>query len=89
MFVESIGTLGATPPSGADDLGDRYANVLPGTRVAFRVALRNELFEREVDPQFFYLRVVLRGDGVTRLRETVVQIVVPSLDGEGCPVIDG
>lgn len=89
VFVESIGTLGATPPSGADDLGDRYANVLPGTRVAFRVALRNELFEREVDPQFFYLRVVLRGDGVTRLRETVVQIVVPSLDGEGCPVIDG
>lgn len=89
VFVESIRTLGATPASGAEDLGDRYAQVLPGTRVRFRVGLRNELFEREVDPQFYFLRVVLRGDGVTRLRETVVKIVVPSIDGEGCEEIDG
>ena len=89
VFVESIRTLGATPASGAEDLGDRYAQVLPGTRVRFRVGLRNELFEREVEPQFYFLRVVLRGDGVTRLRETAVKIVVPSIDGEGCEVVDG
>ncbi len=86
-FVTGVATAGATPRSGATDLGDRYEAVRPGTLVRFRVALANERFERGPEPQSYYLTVVLRGDGVTRLRETVVQIVIPSVAGEGCPDI--
>lgn len=89
-FVAGVSTAGATPRSGATDRGDRYEGVRPGTRVRFRVALANETFPRGPEPQSYYLTIVLRGDGVTRLRETVVEVVIPSLGGDGCPdVTDG
>ena len=84
QFVTGITTTGAVPASGATDLGDRYAEVRPGTRVGFRVGLANETIPRGPEPQVYYLTVVLRGDGVTRLLETTVQVVIPSLGGEGC-----
>ncbi|MEM9070548.1 MAG: hypothetical protein AAGE52_18730 [Myxococcota bacterium] len=83
-FVEEITTTGATPADGALDLGDRYESVRPGTRVRFRVSLANDRIERRAEPQVYYLTIVLRGDGVTRLRETTVQIVIPSIGGDGC-----
>lgn len=83
-FVTSIETTGATPPGGATDLGDEYLDVRPGTRVGFRVFLANERIERGPEPQEYTLTVVLRGDGATRLTETVVLVVIPSLDGRGC-----
>lgn len=88
-FVVGVETLGARPVSGASDLGDRYVDVLPGTEVAFRFILDNTRFPAEGTATSYFLTVVLRGDGVTRLRETVVEIVIPSIDGEGCPLVDG
>lgn len=83
-LVRSIVTTGARPADGAIDLGDRYQRVRPGTDVGFRVFLANERIERGADPVSYYLTVVLRGDGATRLRETRVQVVIPSIDGRGC-----
>ena len=83
-FVTGITTTGASPRSGADDLGDRYERVRPGTSVGFRVALANDSIERGDEPVSYYLTVVLRGDGVVSLKRTVVQIIIPSLGGEGC-----
>jgi len=86
-FVTSIETTGATPPGGATDLGDEYLGVRPGTRVGFRVFLANERIPRGPEPQSYTLTVVLRGDGVTRLTETVVLVVIPSIGGEGCEAL--
>lgn len=85
VFVERVEALSANPPSGATRLTDRFDNVLPGTEVTFRVYFLNELIERTDMVQRYRLQVVLRGDGVTRLKTTVVEVVIPSLDGEGCP----
>lgn len=84
-FVDGVQTAGARPRDGATELGDRYVDVRPGTRVTFNVILDNEDFPRTREPQVYFLTIVLRGDGVTRLRETVVQIVIPGDRGEGCP----
>lgn len=83
-FVRALETVRAVPRSGAVDRGDRFDEVLPGTRVVFRVLLQNELFPRGPDPQFYYLQIVLRGDGVTRLQTTTTKIVIPSNEGVGC-----
>ena len=87
-FVDGVRTLGADRASGATDLGDRYEAVQPGTRVRFRIGLANERIERGPEPQTYYLTIVLRGDGVTRLRETVVQVVIPARDGRGCESVE-
>ena len=83
-FVRGVETRGAEPASGAVDLMDRFAEVQPGTEVRFALLLANELLPRESEPQSFFLTVVLLGDGVTPLRETLVEVVVPSIDGRGC-----
>ena len=75
--------------SGAVDLGDRYEDVAPGTNVGFRVRLDNHSIAPGPLPQSYFLTLVLRGDGVTRLLELVVEVVIPALNGEGCPVADG
>jgi hypothetical protein len=84
QFVERVEALSAVPESGATRGADRFDDVVPGTEVTFRVFFANELVERTADPQRYTLRIVLRGDGVTRLSTTTVEVVVPSLDGEGC-----
>jgi len=83
-FVRALETVRAVPRDGAVDRGDRFDRVLPGTRVVFRVLLQNESFPRGPDPAFYYLQIVLRGDGVTRLQTTTTKIVIPSTDGRGC-----
>ncbi len=85
MFVRGIETVSATPADGAIRLGDRFVDVRPGTRVTFRVLLANGSIERGPEPITYRMTIVLRGDGVTRLSQTVVDVVIPSADGEGCP----
>ncbi|MGE0785141.1 MAG: vWA domain-containing protein [Sandaracinaceae bacterium] len=81
MFVTGIVAERATPSDGATNLGDRWVNVRPGTRVEFRLVLQN-LTEQQTDvAQHYLMRVVLRGDGVTRLTETVVDLVIPPIGG--------
>lgn len=84
-FVTGVETIAARPPSGAVQLADRFLDVTPGTEVSFRVYLANERIERTEEVQRYRLRVVLIGDGAARLRDTVVEVVIPSRDGEGCP----
>ncbi len=86
-FVTGIVTTGATPASGADDLGDRYERVRPGTRVGLRVMLANDTIMRGEEPIVYFLTIILRGDGVNNLKSTVVQIVIPSIRGEGCDAL--
>jgi len=84
-FVVGVRTIGAEPAGGAVREIDRYLDTRPGTRVHFAVDLANERFEVIERPQIFRLVVVVRGDGVTRLEELHVDIVVPGWDGRGCP----
>lgn len=81
QFVVEVIADHAEPASGAINLGDRFGDVRPGTVVFFRIILANELIPQTDEPQSFYLRIVLRGDGITRLEETTVQIVVPAIGG--------
>lgn len=83
-LVTRIVALRAEPADGATLLGDRFDDVRPDTRVTFSIELANARIERTGEPQRYRMTVVLRGDGVTRLSETVVDVVIPSLDGEGC-----
>ncbi len=84
-FVRDVRTLRAVPADGAINLGDRFETVRPGTRVTFRVLLQNELFPRGPEPRVMYmLRIVLRGDGVTRLQKTLVEMLIPSIRNETC-----
>ncbi|MBN8616090.1 MAG: VWA domain-containing protein [Deltaproteobacteria bacterium] len=84
MFVRGVETVSADPAIGAVQLADRFDDVRPGTRVTFRVLFANERIERGPDPIRYRLRVTLIGDGVTELATTVVDVVIPALDGEGC-----
>ena len=84
-FVTGVVAVAASPPDGAVVLGDRFGAVRPGTQVTFSIQLANERIERTSEPQVYRMRIVLRGDGVTRLSETLVEVVVPSADGRGCP----
>lgn len=83
-FVQQVIADRADPIDGAVNLGDRFEDVRPGTRVFFRILLFNELIPQTDEPQRFLMHVVLRGDGVTRLQETLLEIVVPSIGGRGC-----
>lgn len=87
-FVVGIDALSASPPEGAINRGDRFDEVTPGTRVTFRIRLQNETIERGPEPQVYRMTIVLRGDRVTRLQQTVVDVVIPALDGRGCPPVD-
>ncbi|HJL19306.1 MAG TPA: vWA domain-containing protein [Sandaracinaceae bacterium LLY-WYZ-13_1] len=81
LFVDEVVALSATPPDGAVNLGDRFADVRPGTRLTFQILLRNDEIPQTDEPQSFLMNVVLLGDEVTRLQETLVQIVVPARGG--------
>ena len=83
-FVVGIRAVSADPPSGATVLPDRFDDVSPGTRVLFSILLANERIPQIEIPQRYRMTVVLRGDTVTRLTETVVDIVIPADDGTGC-----
>jgi hypothetical protein len=84
MFVTEIQAFRADPPGGAIIHPDRFENVDPGTTVTFRIGLQNDMFPPSTEAQSYLLRVVLRGDGVTRLKTTIVQIVIPGIAGETC-----
>lgn len=83
-FLDRVVALSARPTDGAVNLGDRFADVAPGTELTFQILLHNEIIPQREVPTSFLLWVVLRGDGVTRLQETLVQILVPAIGGGGC-----
>ncbi len=84
-FVERVEAVEAVPADRAVVRSDHFEDVLPGTLVRLRIVLRNELLLPGPEPLRFPLRVVVRGDGATRLRSQWVDIVVPVEPGAGCP----
>jgi len=84
VFVSRVQALAASPADGALIEADAFRAVRPGTRLRFRLQFENDSIPRLAEPQRFYLRVVLQGDGITRLKETTVEVLVPSIDGVGC-----
>ena len=83
-LVASIAAVSASPASGATRRADRFDHVHPGTEVTFVVTLDNRSFPSSGPGREFVLRLVLRGDGVTRLLEEEVRVVVPGSTGAGC-----
>ena len=83
-FVTAIEAVRAEPPGGAMRRADRFDGVHPGTRVVFRIHLKNDLVSPTEEDQSFTFRIVLRGDGIARLKETIFEVVVPGRAGDGC-----
>ncbi len=81
MFVQRVIAESATPGDGAVIVGDRFNEVRPGTRVEFLFVLQNLRLVQTAEDQRFPMRIVLLGDGVSRLRELRVDIVVPRIGG--------
>lgn len=80
-LVSRVVADNAVPASGAQIVGDRFDDVRPGTRVEFRIVFQNLTVRQTDDDQVYFLNVVLRGDGISRLNETLVQIVIPRRGG--------
>ena len=80
-FVQEIVAFSAPPADGAVARGDRFDDVRPGTRVEFRILLANDRIPQTDVGQSFFLNVILRGDGINNLRETLVQIAIPPRGG--------
>lgn len=84
-FVERIEAVRARPAGSGRASGEHFDAVQPGTRVTFRVHLRNDVVPRAEFPQRLLFRITLRGDGAVRLDSRLVQAVVPALgSAEGC-----
>ncbi|MCA9609003.1 MAG: VWA domain-containing protein [Myxococcales bacterium] len=87
MFVDRVEAVSAMPASGAVRRADHFEDVRPGTRVNFRILLFNDAIPQTDVPQRFFLNVILRADGVTRLQETLLEIIIPPRGGEViCPL---
>jgi len=83
-FVERVVPVSATPASGARIESDRFVDVEPGTRVRFRLEVRNRFVRPAARRQVFGLRMTLREDGVAPLRSRVFEVVVPAEGDRGC-----
>jgi len=87
-LVESIVPLRAEPMSGIggiDDATGTFLDVRAGTEVVFQVRVRTGVVMPTTEPQEFLLDVQFRGDGRSNLGVRRVRIVIPALDGRGCP----
>ena len=86
-FVKQIVPVRAQPMSnvsGIDEDTSSFLGVIAGTTVVFQVTLKAEGAVRLDRPQRFDLIVRFIGDGRTFLGEQPIELVIPSLDGEGC-----
>ncbi|MBI2896882.1 MAG: hypothetical protein HYY06_25210 [Deltaproteobacteria bacterium] len=82
-FIVSIVPASAAPDdhvSGMDET--TFYDVVPGTIVTFTVTFQNDFVEPDDAAQIFHAVIVVRGNGVARLDERNVYVIVPSEDGE-------
>ncbi len=87
-LVDRVLALRADPPSGVEAIdreGGRFLGVRAGTRLSFALVVRNDRYPPGPEPVRLRLEVIFRGDGRTRLGSETVWIVIPAVDGEGCP----
>jgi len=88
MFVQAVTPVSADPMDGVasiDVAAGTFRQVRTGTRVVFKLTLRNGSVAPGAGPRTFPLEIVFRGDRRTRIGSTTIDIVVPGADGSGCP----
>lgn len=81
-FRASDGLKGAHPgQTYREKDAQTFYDVVPGTRVTFRVRFLNDVRRPKRSAEIFKALIVVRGNGVTRLDERKVYIVVPTSGG--------
>ena len=84
-LVSDIVVAAPVPASGARVVSAGYESARPGTRLSFTIRLRDPGLTPGPEPRRFRLEATLRGDGAVDLLRRRIDVVVPSLTGEGCP----
>jgi hypothetical protein len=83
-FIQSVTPVSAAPPEGCDHFDTTmFYGVIPGTIVTFQVTAYNDFVEHIATSQVFKCVLVVRGNGVARLDEHDVIIVVPARGAGG------
>jgi hypothetical protein len=93
-FLRAVRPIRADPEApagyerhdGATNAYGSFFGVVPGTTVVFDIEAYNDIVDEEESTQVFRLRIVGLGNGVTRLGDLLVVIVVPAELGE-IPII--
>jgi hypothetical protein len=85
LFVQSVTPLSADPPTGFASMdATTFYHVTPGTIVTFRVTAFNDFVPEGPTSQIFRCTLVVRGNGVARLDQHDVIVLVPA-EGAGGP----
>ncbi|MDD9940624.1 MAG: VWA domain-containing protein [Myxococcales bacterium] len=87
-FLAEVRPVATIPDVGAvlDPEAARILGVRAGTTVVFEVVLRADAVVPGESPQRFRVRLQFRGDEEIFLGEREVDVVVPSVTGQGCEV---
>lgn len=86
-LVERVEPVRAEPMSGVESIdvaGGAFRGVHAGTRVVFRILVRNDAIPPSPHARRFRLGIIFRGDRRTRLGEAEIVVVIPGTDGSGC-----
>jgi hypothetical protein len=84
LFIESVTPVSAEPPTGFSSMdATTFHDVIPGTIVRFRVTAFNDFVEETETSQVFRCTIVVRGNGVARLDQHEVIILVPARGAGG------
>jgi hypothetical protein len=84
LFIRSVETVSPDPPLGVSArTPTMFLGVIPGTIVTFRVTAFNDIVPEGPTSQVFKCLLVVRGNGVARLDERDVIILVPAEDAGG------
>jgi hypothetical protein len=82
VLVERVVALRADPATGVERIeGDTFYNAMPGTHLTFGLEIRVDNLPIPPTTQLYPVVVRIRGNRTSVLREEVVYIEVPGLDG--------
>ncbi len=86
ILVDRVVAVRADPPTGVSRIeGDTFYDALPGTRLFFTLYVDTSVIPTPPTSQVYPVIVQIRGNRVSVLREEVINIAVPGLDGStGC-----
>ncbi len=78
-FIRSVVPLSASPAANVRGpvTDTTFFDVMPGTQLTFTATFGNDFVPPEELPRAFRAKIVVRGDGVARLDEQEVVIIVP------------
>jgi hypothetical protein len=82
ILVQEVIALRADPPTGVDRIeGNMFYNALPGTVLTFGLVIRVDVIPMPEHTTLYPVMIRVRGNQVSVLREVIVYIEVPGLDG--------